>query len=54
MDSKTHTSVNRGKESISICSELNLDITKLDDEKLLSNPTYLRLYNIVKNDMSRS
>lgn len=54
MDNKKMEDSAIKEETPSICSELNLDITKLNIEKLMGNPTYRRLYNIVKNDMSRS
>ena len=54
MESKNTGANTKRGETISICSQLNLDVGKLDDEQLLNNPTYLRLYNIIKNDMSRS
>jgi len=42
------------KEILPICNELNLDMVKLNEDTLMANPTYRRLYNIVLNDMSRS
>jgi hypothetical protein len=45
---------NKNCETVSICSELNLNTDKLVIEKLMGSPTYRRLYNIVKNDMSRT
>jgi hypothetical protein len=53
MESSKAESICRKQDTASVCEELNLDIVKLEDDALMSNPIYRRLVNIVKSDMSR-